>query len=170
MRKADVMALVDFGYWATHRILNAAEHVPADVARAPATVTTRNLWDTLIHDLDVEWSWRLRLRGEPPEAWGPEAELRPDDFPTVESLRERWSRDEMETRTWLKTLSDDALAGKIDLGGKDRFPLWYFLMHMVMHSAQQRADAATLLSAAGHSPGDLDFLDYADSRHARDEA
>ena len=43
-----------------------------------------------------------------------------------------------------------------------------FVQHLVSHGAQQAADAATLLSAAGSSPGDLGFLEYMGEGHGRD--
>ncbi len=42
---------------------------------------------------------------------------------------------------------------------------WQFLTHIVMHAAQQQADAATLLSLAGQSPGDFGFGEYLDTTH-----
>ena len=39
-------------------------------------------------------------------------------------------------------------------------PLGRFLTHVVLHAAHQQADAATLLSAAGASPGEIEFLDW----------
>lgn len=46
----------------------------------------------------------------------------------------------------------------------DRGPRWRFLLHIVFHATQQQADAATLLSLAGSSPGELEFLDHVDER------
>jgi hypothetical protein len=33
-------------------------------------------------------------------------------------------------------------------------------MHIVFHAAQQQADAATLLTIAGHSPGEIGYLEW----------
>jgi hypothetical protein len=60
-------------------------------------------------------------------------------------------------------LSDDDLAAAVDLGSADRFPLWYYLMHVVTHSAQQRRDAALIMEKAGTAAPEIDFLYYADS-------
>ena len=65
-------------------------------------------------------------------------------------------------RAWIASLDDDALARTPD-DPKAKFPLWYYVLHMVTHSNQHRAESAQLLTQLGRSPGDIDFLDYADS-------
>jgi uncharacterized damage-inducible protein DinB len=165
MRKADIAVLFDHMYWANRKVLDRAAEVTIEQFIAPSSITTRNLRGTLVHELDVEWSWRLRLQGEPPEKWGEEAVLLEDDYPTVASLAEHWRRDEEEMRAWLASLDDEALARTLDRDGNSRVPLWYFLLHIVMHAAQQRSDAAVLLTNFGRSPGELEFLEYADWAH-----
>jgi len=161
MRRDDILALFDFTYWANRQVLRAASSVPAEAFVAPAACTYRNLRGTLVHTLDVELSWRRRLRGEPREVW--DTTLEDDAFETTASLAEEWARDEAEMRAWLQSLGDDELAAIVDLGDADRFPLWYYLIHIVTHSAEQRRDAALILENLGHSPPDLEFLYYADS-------
>jgi uncharacterized damage-inducible protein DinB len=39
-------------------------------------------------------------------------------------------------------------------------PLWQILLHVVNHGTQFRAEAAIVLTGAGHSPGDLDLMAY----------
>lgn len=164
MRQDDMRVLFDHCYWAVGRVLAAADRLPTDRFAEAAGATVRGLRATLVHELDVEWSWRLRLQGESPEVWGPEAELDPLNFPTVSVLRERWRSDEAEMRAWIESLSDDDLARPIDIGGPTPFPLWYHFQHLLIHAMQQLADAATLLTAEGRSPGELDFLEFAEER------
>jgi uncharacterized damage-inducible protein DinB len=66
MRKADVQQLIDYMYWVNGRLLDTAEGLTANEQTAPTDVTTRDLRATLVHELDVEWSWRLNLRNRLP--------------------------------------------------------------------------------------------------------
>jgi len=166
MNTSEIRTLFDYVYWANGRVLDAAERLSADEFTTPSSVTTRDLRATLVHELDVEWSWRLNLEGRLSDD---EADLNPDDYPDVASIREHWSRDEAEMRAWLDTLDDDRLAAEVDSGlTSDRRPLWHYLMHLVMHAAQQQSDAATLLTLAGQSPGDFGFGEYLASAKSSD--
>lgn len=162
MNKAGVLALFDYTYWADRHLLGVAAKLTPEQWVAPSDITDRSLRGTLVHTLDVELSWRLRLQKRPKAEWA-DVELKPEGYPTVASLAEHWARDEAEMRSWLRTLDDAALATDWDISDKDLFPLWYYLVHMVTHSQQQRSDAAILLTRAGHSPGNIEFLDYADT-------
>lgn len=162
MRLSDLRVLVDYHYWATRRVLAAAADLTDDEFRQTSGGTTRDLRETLVHALDVEWSWRERLRGLPSET--SEAELPLDDYPTVAALFERCDRDEAELRAWIDGLSDEDLAtAPRQVKGEIDAPLWFYIMHILTHGTLQRADVAVLLTQAGHSPGDMDFLDFADS-------
>jgi uncharacterized damage-inducible protein DinB len=161
MRNPDIQALFDFTYWADRQILQAAAGLPTEDFTRPVAITYRNLRGTLVHTLDVEMSWRRRLRGEPKQVW--DATLSVDDYPTAGVLAEHWARDEAEMRAWLASLSDEDLTAIVDLDNADRFPLWFYLVHIVTHSEQQRRDAQIILTHLGHEPPDLEFLSYADS-------
>jgi uncharacterized damage-inducible protein DinB len=160
MRKADLLTLFDYNYWANHQILRTAEQLSPEEFGAPSDITWRGLRGTLLHTLDVERSWRQRIRGEPRETW--DVEPLEEDYPTARSLASAWSDDEAEMRAWLDSLDDGSVEREIDLGPKDRFPLSVFLLHILTHSAQQRRDAAILLTRVGHDPPEIDFLYYAD--------
>jgi uncharacterized damage-inducible protein DinB len=158
-------ARLDHLYWAADRILAAAERLPTARYASDETATVRGLRATLVHELDVALSWRLRLQGEPEARWT--AELDPADYPTVAVLRERWREEEAEDRAWLGAMSDADLLATISVGDGPT-PLWMYIEHRFGHTSQQLADAASVLTAQGQSPGDLDFLDYLDAVRARD--
>lgn len=165
MRQTDLQVVCDYLYWLRDRSLNAASRLSRDEFTSPATVTTRDLRGTLVHELDVEWSWRERLRGAPAVTWDESAELKPGDFPSVEALADHWRRDEREMRSWIATLSDEELAAPPP-SEDGPLPLWHYVMHLVSHAIQQHADAAVLLTRAGQSPGGIEFLDFASSRQS----
>ena len=69
-------------------------------------------------------------------------------------------------RAWLASLDDDVLARVHDLDAPktatERYPLWYYVFHIHTHSYQQLSDAAVLLTRMRQSPGNIEFLEYAD--------
>ena len=163
MRTSDAIELFEYLYWTREVILRAAAELSDDAFTATETVTNRDLRATLVHELDVQWSWRERLKGADWEEWGPDAELRPEDYPTVEAVVAHWSRDEADMRAWLAALTDADLDAPPPRD-EDSQPLWYYVMHLVSHGIQQFSEAAVLLTRAGHSPGDIGFLEFAAAR------
>jgi uncharacterized damage-inducible protein DinB len=158
--------LVEHLWWTNRRLLTAAARLPEGAWAADEHVTVRDLRATLVHELDVEWSWRLALEGRPEAEWGSDAEMQPADYPTVASLRERWAAESKALGDWVGSLSDADLAEPTHPGLSARpLPRWMFVQHLVSHGAQQAADAATLLTAAGASPGDIGFLEYVGESH-----
>jgi len=171
VRRKDLEILFDFGYWAKDRILDRAAKLTAGEFTVPSALTTRDLRGTLVHTLDVEWSWRARLQRKPEDVW--KKELPISDYPTVAALADHWRRDEAEMRAWLASLDDETLAREFDLMAStamatptERYPLWYYVLHIHTHTQQQLSDAAVLLTRMRQSPGNIEFLDYADwARH-----
>src|SRR5512147_154364 len=134
MRQADIDQLFEYLWWLRDRALAEASRLPADAFLSPDTVAYRDLRSTLVHELDVERSWRRRLRGEPKEAWN--ADLAPADYPDATSILADWRRDEAEARSWLAGLTDDELAAPVMANGLEGFPLSTYLVHVVMHGVE----------------------------------
>ena len=158
MRITEAATLIDHLYWVRDRILEQAE-AAGDGFVTETPNTTRDLRATLVHELDVQWSWRERLRGADWNAWGPDAELKGEDYPSVDAIAEHWHRDEVEMRGWLASLTDADLDAS-PVRHEDRQPLWWYVMHLYSHGLQQFSEAAVLLSEAGHSPGEIGFLEF----------
>lgn len=167
MQQSDVVILFGHLYWIRDRILEAADDLSVPLTD-PHPPTIRDLRTTLVHELDVEWSWRRRLQQDDRSDFArDDVELEPEDFPSIESIRSRWSADEAEMRAWLATLSDAELAGPCRVERRTSHPLWYHLQHVYTHGLQQLSDAATILTRAGLSPGEIDFLEFAAVRDAQ---
>ena len=167
MRRKDLETLFGFSYWMKDRVLACAAKLTTAEFQSPSGLTTRDLRGTLVHTLDVEGSWRARLQGRPEEVWKKELPL--SDYPTAKALIDHWQRDEREMRAWLASLDDEKLAQIHDLEPgsppKERFPLWYYVLHIHTHTQQQLGDAAVLLTRMRQSPGNIEFLEYADFIH-----
>jgi uncharacterized damage-inducible protein DinB len=169
MRRTDIATQIDYVYWLRDRILGQAAMLDPTAWTATDTVTSRDLRATLVHELDVELSWRKRVRGASPDEWRDRV-LDGDDFPTLDTLATSWRDDEAETRAWLDGLSEDDLAAPVSVNDLPGYPLSIHLLHVVDHAIQSFSEAAVLLSAAGHSPGDIDFLDFYDTAERREAA
>ena len=108
MRQTELATLFDYMYWANRRILDTAARLTNAQFTLPSVIVGRDLRGTLVHTLDTECSWRLRLQGRPEQEW--EKALVLSDYRNVAALADHWKRDEAEMRAWVASLDDDALA------------------------------------------------------------
>jgi uncharacterized damage-inducible protein DinB len=157
MNKQDIQLLYEYNHWANTRILNATSHVSAEEFLAPASYPHGGLRGTLVHALFAEWIWRNRWEGS-----SPTHRLKPEDFPTFQSLQERWAEEENLLMNFVEGLTDEKLNNAFDYTSLEGKPfqriLWQAMAHLVNHGTQHRTEAAALLTDMGHSPGDLDLV------------
>lgn len=158
MHITDLRVLYAYNCWMNDRILDTASRITPEQFTAPTNLTPRNLQDNLVHILDVEWSWRERVRGAPEEVW--RTELTSADFPDVDALKARWEVESAVMRDYFGSLSDEDLQAPFLVGDNKSIPRWQILLHAINHGTLARVEAAVLLTHYGQSPGDLDFLDY----------
>jgi uncharacterized damage-inducible protein DinB len=165
MRSTDIATQFEFLYWLRDRAIAKTLELRPDEFLDRSTVAYRDLRSTLVHELDVERSWRLRLQGAPKGAW--DVTLAASDYRDVAAIATDWQREEAETLAWVADLSDDDVAASITANGLEGFPLSTYLIHVVMHGVESLSAAAILLHRAGHSMGDVGFLDFVDARESR---
>ncbi|HYO43755.1 MAG TPA: DinB family protein [Candidatus Limnocylindrales bacterium] len=154
MRLDDIRFLFGYDRWATRRLLAVIDGVPEEVWGATGVVGDRGLGAILVHQLGAHQRWRLGLGGDD-EAAGrarPEREA----LPAPDDLARAWAAEWDALEAWLDTL-DDAWLEQRD----ENVPYWQMLVHLANHGTQHRAEAASLLTAVGRSPGDLDMIFYA---------
>ena len=152
MRINDIRYLFAFDRWGTRRILAALADVPAEVWGETGVVGDRGLGSILVHQLGAHQRWR---NGLAETGVSPRPEREPLLAPAA--LVAAWEAEWAALDAWLPTL-DDAWLLRTD----DGVPFWQMLAHVVNHGTQHRSEAATILTAAGHSPGDLDMIFFAE--------
>ena len=156
MNKQDIQLLYKYNRWANARILKAAAGITLEQFLASATYPHGGLRGTLVHTLFAEWIWRNRWEGT-----SPSHRLKPEDFPTFQSLHDRWAEEQEALSKFVENLSDEKLNNEfsyITTDGKSfKRVLWQSMTHVVNHGTQHRAETAALLTDLGHSPGDVDL-------------
>lgn len=159
MNTHDIQLLYRYNSWANTRILDAASKVSAEQFLAPANYPHGGLRDTLTHTLFAEWLWRKRWEGESPTRF-----MKPEEFPTFESLHSRWLEEEKVLNDFVASLTDEKLNTifqyKTTAGEPRENILWQVMVHVVNHGTQHRSEAAAMLTDLGHSPGDMDMILY----------
>jgi uncharacterized damage-inducible protein DinB len=156
MNLVDIQLMYEYNNWANHLMLAKSAQVTPEQFAAPTTHSWGSLRGTLVHTLDTEWGWRTFC-----ETGVFTEDMNPEDFPTVEAVRQRWDTEEVAWRDYLSRLTDADLTTikryTLPSGEVRERVLWHILFHVVNHGMQHRSEAAHMLTQYGQSPGDIDF-------------
>lgn len=156
--------LYDYNYWARDRLLVQAAKLSPQQLMEPRIYGHGSLRDTLVHILSAEWVWRTRCQ----ERISPTSLINSDDYPTLELLQQRWRQEEERMRSYLKGLSPQELDGVVQYqrtsGELQENILWQLLVHVVNHGTEHRSIVASMLTAYGYSPGDMDIIYFLRTR------
>lgn len=154
-----LQTLYNYNYWANEHILRTAEQVSVAQLDTLTQNDRGSLRGTLVHILGAEWVWRSRWEGVSPTEL-----LNEKDFPTLEALRTRWREEEQQMRAFLATLQEEGLTRIVQYkntrGQAFAAPLWLLMAHLITHGTQHRSEVAMILTELGHSPGELDLLEF----------
>jgi len=129
MTVKDLERLYEYGYWANRRLFQVVSQLTPEQFTQTVAGSYGSVRNTLVHVLSAEWGWLDRCGGA---ARGPA--LKPDDFPTIESVVGTWNRVEAHGRQFLSALKDEDL--------------------------EHRGQVALLLRVLGFTPGNVDLLIY----------
>ena len=103
------------------QILTASAALTESEFGSADTVTTRDLRATLVHQLENEWAWRIRLS----EGAFPVGDLLPTDYPNLDALVAHWRREERDLRERPQDVQEtlESLGSLYELGARAILPL-----------------------------------------------
>jgi uncharacterized damage-inducible protein DinB len=145
-------SLYDYGAWANERLLDHAAKLSDAELRRRSSQGYQSIHDTLIHLTGADWRWFSRWRQE---ALPPTEEFA--SLPGLDAIRAKWTALWGVRRAYLEGLGDRELHEVLDLPFGP-LPRWQAILHCANHGTQHRSEVAAMLTDAGHSPGDLDYL------------
>ncbi|SRR5258706_1470699 len=159
MTVTDLQGLFDYSYWANRKIFGVAAQLSTEQFTQSAAGSYGSVRNTMVHILSAEWGWLDRCGG-PPRG----AQLKADDFPTLQSIMDTWTKVEAHVRQFLSTLRDEDLGRTIEFaigaGPKHSMPLGELMHHAAVHAIHHRGQVALLLRVLGYTPGNFDILFY----------
>ena len=158
-----VKRLYAYGIETTARLLDSAAEI--DPVQFTSTVVSglRPIRDTLVHMADTEICHLSWVDGTMSRAESFARQFPPADYPDVAAVRALGTQASHQTTRFFVTLSADRDLERIltnvanDGTRRDR-QVWEILLHVANHATQHRSEIAVMLTALGHSPGDLDLL------------
>lgn len=146
--------LIGYNEWANDRLLAACAGLPeAEFA---------GIASRLQHALSTQVYWHARWLHS--ERKGGEIVAEIEQMATLDALRTAYARSHEEMRAFGEALTDADCERtenwwKVD-GYDATMALGDTIVQVVNHATQHRSEIAVEISAAGHSPGDLDYLFY----------
>ena len=145
--------------WAEDRRREKAARWSEERLSEKSDLSTKGIADTLGHARSTQIFWLAE--------WEKEGSF---EMPMIQGLsglhmvRERFAKSHAALAKFIDGLSEEDTERPItppkwwgDTPGVV-IPLWHVMTQVAMHSMQHRAEAAQALTAAGESPGELDYI------------
>lgn len=159
MAVKDIETLYDYGYWANGKLFSVISQLTDEEFTREFGGPGKSIRSTLVHILNAEWGWLARSGG--PDR-GPR--LNPDDFPSLDSIKEVWSEIESHARSFLSSLKDEDVDRIVeytnDAGESRALPLGAVMRHAANHGVHHRGQITQMLRLMGRSSGNIDMLFY----------
>lgn len=155
--KSQYQTLFAYTWSTTERLLALAALLSEADYKANPGYGHGSIHDLFFHLLRSNTTWRKSL-----ESGQQQTGLQPGDYPDLLSLHAGLAQ---EKQAWMALLEafDEAEIGAVRSltnwrGVTYHLPLWRVLQHLVLHGMQHNTELAQLLTAKGHSPGNIDFI------------
>ena len=166
MSKAELLRdLFAYNEWANNRLLNVAGKLDEGELKGAQGASFESILGNMVHILAAQIFWLERwktLEADPASAEVPSVS-------TLAELIEAYAEWHSDLNRYIGRLAVDDFDGDLNLRDGDRArvsSLWQMMTHLANHGTFHRGEVAMALSALGHSPGDLDYLDFVELRAA----
>ncbi len=158
-----LLTMFQYNHDINNHLINKAAEVTPQQWDQPQEADQRSLHETLFHILAVEEEWLAFCQTTQPPTWG----WRPfADYPDLTSLSALNDQIFTTYSPYLAALTEEQLltrrSGVFPSGREESVVVWHILVHMHYHSAQHRAEVASILTRYGHSPWFIDFYGFGD--------
>ena len=165
MMKALLQTLFDYNRWANSKVLELVWDLP-DSALDEATNHSHNtIRELLFHMVRAEWIWRNLV--EHAEIAASQPQFR--DFHSLALINSLWEIENDNIEIFLDAQDDQSLDEIVTIKnprvGEEHLSPAQMLMHLLLHSMQHRTEVAAILTARGHSPGDIDYIFFLIQQH-----
>lgn len=157
----EVRRLFAYHNWATDKLLEVVATLTPEEWSRDVAGSYGSVRNTLVHTVSAEWGWLERCGGHPRGE-----KLKPEQWPTPDTLIVLWENVRMKMFFFLREMSDAQLNGVVEFTIGDRTfrqERGQLLRHAAIHAIHHRGQVALLLRALGKSPGNFDFLFFADA-------
>jgi uncharacterized damage-inducible protein DinB len=159
MNVGDLKRLYDYHYWANRKLLDVVAQLTPEQFTNDVAGSYGSVRNTLVHVLSAEWGWLDRCGGQPRGE-----RLKAEDYPTLESVVNEWTRVERYVNDFLAGLEENDLTRVIEFalgnGPKHSVALGDLMQHAAIHAVHHRGQVALLLRSLGYVPGNFDLLFY----------
>ncbi len=151
MNIREIESLIDYHYWATHRVIDATEPLSMDQFTRNLGNSFGSVQHTLGHLYAAEWVWLCRWNGINPTAL-----LAPDILPDVATARRMFREHEEKVRDFWESAGesrkDEVIPYRTIAGQEFQSPLWQMQVHVVNHGTYHRGQLTTMLRQLGVAP------------------
>src|SRR5690242_12010802 len=103
-----IRTIWDYNYWGHYKILDSLATVSAEDFAKPVPYSIGSLNEQIVHVMWAEALWMSRIKGQPRVEFGA------SNYPTLDSVREKWTSIESDWRNFVANLTESDLDRKVE--------------------------------------------------------
>jgi uncharacterized damage-inducible protein DinB len=150
--------LYDYNYWANKRYLAVAETLTEEQLFRQQGHSWGSVHAALVHMMSSERMWPQRWKGE---RW---SILDPNDFSSIESVREYWVDVEKNMRAFIAGQTEGSLIRDVTYtnpkGETFTLPLWQMVVQPPNHNTHHRGELAAMFALMDVSHPEEEVVQY----------